>query len=60
MGEFTIDQAVSILEQAINVGASKGAYSIKESAMIYQALTFAKQYIEPVATETVTPELTKK
>lgn len=60
MGEFTIEQALNVLEQAINVGASKGAYSIKESAMIYQAISFAKQYIEPVVTDTTTPKLTKK
>lgn len=58
MEEFTIEQAVNVLEQAINVGASKGAYSIKESAMIYQAINFTKQYITPE--ESQVPELKKK
>lgn len=60
MGEFTIAQALSVLEQAVNVGAAKGSYAIKDSALINHSLEFIKEYIKSKGDEAIVPEIIKE
>lgn len=60
MGEITIAQVINVLEQAVNVGAAKGSYLIKESSVIDRSLEFLKEYVKSKGDEAIIPETIKK
>jgi len=56
MIEITIAQAINVLEQAVNVGASKGSYLIKEATTIDKALEYIKEYVKAKGDEVNIPK----
>lgn len=60
MGEITIAQVISVLEQAVNVGAAKGSYAIKDAALINHALDVLKEYVKSKGDEAIVPEIIKE
>ena len=42
-----IKQVVGIIEQALNIASSKGAFGLKDAAVVSQALDVLKNHFEP-------------
>jgi len=40
-------QVVSVIEQALNMASTKGAFGLKDSAVVNQALELLKTHFEP-------------
>jgi hypothetical protein len=46
--ETNMTQVVSVIEQALNMASTKGAFGLKDSAVVSQALDLLKAHFEPV------------
>jgi hypothetical protein len=45
--ETNMTQVVSVIEQALNMASTKGAFGLKDAAVISQALDLLKTHFEP-------------
>jgi hypothetical protein len=43
-----IEQAVNVLDQALNAAATKGIFNLKDSALVNQSLDMVKSYFTPL------------
>ena len=57
MEKVTIAQVINVLEQAVNIGAAKGSYAIKDAALINQSLELLKEYVKSKGDEVLIPEV---
>ena len=61
--ETSMTQVVSVIEQALNMASSKGAFGLKDAAVVSQALDLLKAHFESAKEPEVldaTPIMTKK
>lgn len=58
---MTQEQALNILVQGVNIGQSKGAYSLQEASILSQAISvFQSKKEEPVEAKTEQVEQVKQ
>lgn len=53
-------QALQVIEQALNISNSKGAFKLEESATIFAAYTTLKQFVETPTLDVAKEETLKK